>query len=79
MAKAGFPITKAQLVDSVQCILVELKRENLFTNRKPGRKRYNGFLTRNPQLAERMVQNLTQSRADMTETNVKAWFIEVYD
>lgn len=79
MAKAGFPITKVQLIDSVQRILVELKRENPFTNGRPGRKWYNGFLTRNPQLAERMAQNLTKSRADVTETNVKAWFTEVYD
>lgn len=72
MAKAGFPITKVQLIDSVQRILFELKRENPFTNGRPGRKWYNGFLIRNPQLAERMAQNLTKSRADVTETNVKS-------
>lgn len=65
MAKAGFPITKVQLIDSVQHTLVELKRKNPFTNGRPGRKWYNRFLTRNPQLAERMAQNLTKSRADV--------------
>lgn len=59
MANEGFSISKVQFIDCVQRILVELKRENPFTNGRPGRKWYNEFLSWNPQLAERMAQNLT--------------------
>lgn len=79
MANAGFPVSTDQLFDSVKRLLSDLKRDNPFTDGRPGRKWYIGFMKRNPQVANRMAQNLTMSRASVTENNVRDWFKEVHD
>lgn len=37
MKDAGFPVTKAELINSVKKLITELKRDNPFTDNKPGR------------------------------------------
>ncbi|KAJ8929688.1 hypothetical protein NQ314_017599 [Rhamnusium bicolor] len=78
MARAGFPIGKTQLLDSVQHIMIELKRNNPFKNNRPGKSWYGSFLKRNENISLRTPQNLTASRASVTKSQLNIWFSEVY-
>ncbi|KAJ8915297.1 hypothetical protein NQ315_014805 [Exocentrus adspersus] len=77
-AKAGFPITKEQLTDSVQLLIKELKRENPFPDNRPQRHWHEGFLNRHPEIASIVSQNLSSQRANVTEEKIRHWFTEVY-
>ncbi|XP_049886788.1 uncharacterized protein LOC126381335 [Pectinophora gossypiella] len=77
MADRHCPVGKEQLIDSVQHILKTDKRENPFTNDRPGRKWYNLFLNRHPEISERLSQNLTTSRENVNEKQINQWFSEV--
>lgn len=77
VAKAGFPVTKGQLIDSVARLISELNRPNQFNNNVPGDKWYNLFLGRHPEIAQRVSQALISSRANVTEAQVRSWFSEV--
>lgn len=77
MAKAGFPHSLQQLLDSVQHLLKELKRKTPFADGRPGRSWYSGFTTRNPNVSARIAQNLTQSRAAVSKERLLNWFDEV--
>lgn len=77
MAKAGFPITKYQLLTSVGQLVKTMERENPFTNGKPGRKWFRLFLNRHPKISQRLTQNLTSTRAAVTESQIRNWFKEI--
>lgn len=77
MAKAGFPLTKTELLDSVQHLIQELKRKNPFVHNRPGKTWYNAFIKRHPNIGIRMAQNLTSSRAAVKEEALKRWYKEV--
>lgn len=79
MADSGFPITKAQLLDSVSLLIKKLKRENPFKNGRPGRHWFEAFIKRHPEVGQRVAQNLTQTRALVQESSLRAWFKEVED
>lgn len=76
-AKAGFPITKNQLLESVQMLMYDLKKENPFRNGKPGRHWFESFLKRNPQISLRVSQNLSGQRANVSEEIIRKWFDEI--
>lgn len=77
LSKCGFPVTKEHLLDSVQNIVKKTNRSTPFTNGRPSKHWYQAFLRRNPELSEKMCQNLTKARAGVTEQNLKGWFSEV--
>lgn len=77
MAKMGFPVTKDQLLDSVSLLVKSLNKKHTFTNGRPGRHWYEGFLKRNTELSKRMAQNLTATRALVTENSIRGWFNEI--
>lgn len=77
LAKRGFLVTKEQLIDSVAKLIVELKRPNSFTEGRPGQKWYSSFLRRHPRISLRTCQNLTKSRAVVTEKKIRDWFKKV--
>ncbi|KAJ8911212.1 hypothetical protein NQ315_014924 [Exocentrus adspersus] len=77
MARIGLPVTKQQLLDSVTLLIKNLKRPNKFTNGRPGRHWYEGFLRRHPQISQRMTQNLTASRAAVSKKSIETWFEEI--
>lgn len=79
LADSGFPATRLQLLDSVQMLVTKLNRSNPFKNNRPGKKWFRCFLTRHPQLSERLTQNLTKSRSDVSEKKVREWFQEIED
>lgn len=78
MAANGFPVTKDQLLESVQLFLNQHKRKTKFKDNLPGRKWYKGFMTRHKnEISKRTSQNLTPARASVSEENLRAWHAEV--
>lgn len=77
MAKSGFPISKDIFLSSASKLAKELKKN--FKNNMPGRKWYEGFLRRHPELSLRTPQNLTMSRASVKKIQIRRRFIEVYE
>ncbi|XP_064292244.1 uncharacterized protein LOC128672662 [Plodia interpunctella] len=77
MTDKHIPITKDELLDSVQRIIVDQQKNTPFANNRPGRKWYNLFLNRHPTLSERKAQNLNTARDAVTEENIKGWFKEI--
>lgn len=77
VSQCGFPITKQQLIDSVQILVKNLDRENNFNNGRPGRKWYEGFLNRHADVSTRVSQNLTNARSNVSEDKIRRWFLEI--
>ncbi|CAG5058953.1 unnamed protein product [Parnassius apollo] len=77
MAERHCPIGKEQLLDSVQLIIKSANRKNPFTNDRPGRKWFDLFLKRHPEISERVSQNLTTSRESVKEEHIVKWFADV--
>ncbi|XP_057336368.1 uncharacterized protein LOC130674929 [Microplitis mediator] len=73
----GFSVTKNQLLDSVRDLIIRLGRTTPFTDSRPGRHWYEGFLRRHPDVAEKIIKNLTHSRASVTKKSLRHWFLEV--
>lgn len=70
-AKQGFPVTKELLVDSLQLLLVYVKRENPFKNGIPGRHWYEGFLRIYPNVSKRLTENVSLRRAQISEIDIR--------
>lgn len=77
LGERGFPVTKDQLLRSIQLYLNISKRKTIFTNNFPGRKWFDLFLVRHPTIRERLSQNLTPNRAAVTADNIRSWHSEV--
>ncbi|KAG5887950.1 hypothetical protein JTB14_037343 [Gonioctena quinquepunctata] len=77
VGNVGFPVTKTQLLDSVEMLVKKLKRTNRFTNGRPGRHWYEAFLRRHPEVSLRTSQNLTHSRASISEQKIRQWFSDI--
>lgn len=77
-AKAGFPVSKALVLDSVQQLIRELNRKTCFINERPGRTWMKGFLKRNPSVTVRLAENLTVTRGSITRETLLKWYDEVY-
>ncbi|KAJ8931636.1 hypothetical protein NQ314_015430 [Rhamnusium bicolor] len=65
------------LNDSVEHIVKQTKRENKFSNNRPGDKWYKLFLRRHPEVSVRVSQNLTAARENVTEAQIRNWFAEI--
>lgn len=72
LAKVGFPVTKDIFMGSV----AKLARK-LGINKPPGEKWYKLFRGRHKNISDRIYQNLTKSRASVTQENLNKWFSEV--
>lgn len=71
-AEAGFPVTKSRLLDCVQAYVC--KSITSFKNNRPGPHWYKAFMRRHPVLSQRIAQNLTSTRASVTEEDLRNWF-----
>ncbi|KAG5895399.1 hypothetical protein JTB14_018753 [Gonioctena quinquepunctata] len=71
VGNVGFPVTKTQLLDSVEMLVKKLKRTNEFTNGRPGRHWYEAFLRRHPEVS------LRTSRASISEQKIRQWFSNI--
>ena len=77
LSQRGFPVTKNQLINSVQLLIKKLERDTPFKDGRPGRHWYESFLKRHPEIASRDSQNLSHNRVSVTETALRGWFAEV--
>lgn len=76
MADKHIPITKEELLDSVQRIVCDRNRATPFTNNRPGKKWYSSFMKRHPTIAERTA-HLCTARDNVTQDDIEKWFLEV--
>lgn len=79
IGRAGFRVTKAQLLNSVKNLVEQLKRRTPFKNNRSGKSWYNSFLKRHLEISIRVALNLTSSRANVTQQHLSNWFEEVSD
>ncbi len=77
LSDSGFAITPDQLLDSVQHLVKELKRETPFTDGRPGRKWYKAYMKRHPEVTKKLSRNLSHPRTLVTKENILNWFEEV--
>ncbi|XP_051155669.1 uncharacterized protein LOC127278152 isoform X1 [Leptopilina boulardi] len=73
----GFPVTKNQLLESVEVICQKIKREIPFSNGKPGRSWFEGFLKRHPQISKSFFDNSSINKANVTEESLEEWFEQI--
>lgn len=76
-AKLGFPMNPEDVKDSVQRILKAAKRQNPFTDDRPGKKWMQLFLRRHPEVIKCRSELLSKSRASVTEQMIRQWFDDV--
>ena len=76
-AERGFPTDKEELLDWVQAYMKSLNRENPFKDDRPGRRWFQWFNKRHPEVRERVPQHLTTVRASVTEAELRGWFADV--
>lgn len=77
LARLGFSVTKSQLLDSVAELTKKLNKSSKFSEGRPGKKWFTGFLKRHPELAQRVSQNLTAACSNLTENNIQNWFEKI--
>jgi len=77
MCSRECPITKEHLINSIAIILKKSKKLHPFTDKRPGRHWYEGFLRRHPQLKTRMSESITFLRALVSEQNIRQWFKDI--
>lgn len=72
-AKKGIPITKERLLETVSQIIQEDGRKNPFNSGVPGRKWFNSFLRRHPDIAQRHAESINSARSRVTEESLRKW------
>lgn len=77
LAVRGFPVTKRQLLRSIQLYLNINKRKTVFNHNLPGRKWYDSFRRRHPRISEKISQNLTIRRAAVSADKIRSWHAEI--
>ena len=77
MGKAGFPITKIQLLNSVTELVNILNKDNNFAQGRPGRAWFEGFLRRHNEISLRFTETLQKYRSVVTEEKLRGWFKEI--
>ena len=69
--KRGFPVTKTRLLDCVQKFITDSGKRNPFTNNRPGNHWYKASLRRHPAFYKRIAQNVSTTRATITESDLQ--------
>lgn len=75
----GFPVTKDGLCYSVQKILNETNLKNPFTDNRPGRKWFDSFMVRHPELSVKQSEYISKARAAVTAEKIRKWFQNTLD
>ena len=73
-AEKRYPVTKVQLLDSVQKYILDLGnkiRKTPLTEKRPGRHWYEKFRVRHPPITIMLPQHLSMARASPTEKRPK--------
>lgn len=77
IARMGFPITKEQLLDSVQKIAEAGEIETPFHNGRSGRRWYNSFMKWHPKISCKKAEYINKVRANINENKIRKWFEEI--
>lgn len=75
--KKGFPVTKFELNETVKNICIRLKKPNFFVNNTPGRKWYDLFIKRHPNVVSRVSETVDLGKANVTEESLRSWYSQV--
>ena len=70
-AEREIPVTKIELLDSVQKYVTMMQKKTLFINSHPSRHWYEGFRKRYPQLTVRKSQYLSLIRASVSQEDLQ--------
>lgn len=77
VAKMGFPINKNILIDTVQKIVSLATDVNTpFINGRPGRRWFEGFMRRHPEVSQKQSEYINKARGQITEGKIRGWFKE---
>ncbi|XP_066587813.1 uncharacterized protein [Prorops nasuta] len=76
-AERGFPVNKKLLLDTVKDYVMSTGRNNPFSNDGPGYKWYRLFMKRHSNLSIHSAQNLTTTRASVSESDLRQWFAKL--
>ncbi|XP_023318184.1 uncharacterized protein LOC111694396 [Trichogramma pretiosum] len=76
-AQNGFSVTKDQVLDAVDSYVKAEKLPNPFAEDRPGRHWFEAFKKRQGVLTIRKAQQLSHTRAEVTQEDLKEWFISV--
>lgn len=76
-AKLGFPVDKDGLLFSIKIILRETKIETPFKNNVPGKKWFQSFMRRHPDISQKQAEYVNKARANVTEEKIRYWFQEI--
>lgn len=76
-SRAGFPINKDGLLDSVKKIVITGELKTPFKNNRPGRSWFLSFMARHPDLSKKHAEYINKARAMITEEKIRKWFEEV--
>lgn len=76
-ARAGFPINKEGLLDSVKKIVIKGQINTPFKNNRPSRSWFDGFMARHPDLRQKHAEYINKARALITEEKIRNWFKEI--
>uniref|UniRef100_A0A0C9Q4V7 TIGD2 protein n=1 Tax=Fopius arisanus TaxID=64838 RepID=A0A0C9Q4V7_9HYME len=72
----GMPVSKTELLDSVQRYVTISKKHTPFIDNRPSRHWYGGFRRRHQSLTIRKPQHLSLTRASVTREDLQQWFNE---
>lgn len=75
--KRGFPLTKNMFLDNIQLFVKELKKNNPFTEGRPGRGYMLSFIKRHPELTLTIPPPPTQKQPKVSEDVLRGWFRDV--
>ena len=78
-AARGFPINKEGLLYSVQKIIEECNLQTVFKNQTPGRKWFDSFMKRHPQITKKQAEFINKARAGVSENKIRQWFRETIE
>ena len=74
LAKTGHPQNKNDILDAVQKLVTDKKRQTPFTDDRPGETWYRSFLKRHPDIFVREPEGVSGIRAVVTEASIRKWF-----
>lgn len=77
LADRGFPVTKVDILVSVNQLVKDLNLQDKTKNGQLGEKWFTLFMQIHPDLSERKPEKLSKIRADVLEQNVRELFKEV--
>ena len=75
--RKGFPIRKMDLQLSVKGFLDACNRSTPFKDNLPGDRWYKLFMKRHPIITERIPEGVTPASANVSEKDIKGWFLEI--